>query len=212
MGNVGHGKAGMVRTVKERHGRARLGVAGLETTIKIEGAKMVFNLKSNKSYSWKNGFSKPVDANIVGGVIEEIQKRDGCVTKSSFLDASRPLEAPTHTLFEWDDSIAGERWREYQSMHIINSIEVTIIRPDAPEEKSATRAFVVVDKAKDPTKKARLVSVDVALGNEAMRSQVLENALMELKSFKRKYEMLSELSKVFKAIDEVTGNEEDNTE
>lgn len=174
---------------------------------------MVFNLKSNKSYSWKNGFSKPVDANIVGGVIEEIQKRDGCVTKSSFLDASRPLEAPTHTLFEWDDSIAGERWREYQSMQVINSIEVTIVRPDAPEEKSAMRAFVVVDKAKDPTKKARLVSVDVALGNEDMRSQVLENALMELKSFKRKYEMLSELSKVFKAIDEVTRDEEaDNAE
>lgn len=171
---------------------------------------MVFDLKSNKSYSWKNGFSKPVDANIVGGVMEEIQKRDGCVTKSSFLDASRPLEAPTHTLFEWDDSIAGERWREYQSMHIINSIEVTIVRPDAPEEKSAMRAFVVVDKAKDPTKKARLVSVDVALGNEDMRSRVLENALMELKSFKRKYEMLSELSKVFEAIDEVTGDEETN--
>jgi len=75
------------------------------------------------------------------------------------------------------------------------------------------RAFVVVDKAKDPTKKARLVSVDVALGNEDMRSQVLENALMELKSFKRKYEMLSELSKVFEVIDEVTGNEKtDNAE
>ena len=29
MGSVGHGRAGMVRTVKERHGRARLGVAGM---------------------------------------------------------------------------------------------------------------------------------------------------------------------------------------
>ena len=29
MGSVGHGRAGMVRTVKERYGRARLGVAGM---------------------------------------------------------------------------------------------------------------------------------------------------------------------------------------
>lgn len=148
-----------------------------------------------KEYSWKvTGVG--CSAQDAGETISEIEKRDGVVTKESFLEASRPIEAPTHNAFEWNDSVAAEKYRLEQSGRIIRNLCVKIIKDDKPEKVTA---YVNINKT--TADNARYMSLQVALEDDENRSAVLENALNELRLFKRKYETLSELAEVFTAID-----------
>ena len=52
-------------------------------------------------------------------------------------------------------------------------------------------------------KSAFYVNVKDALENEENRRVVLDRAIRELKSFEKKYQKLSELSKIFKLIEEL---------
>ena len=73
---------------------------------------MVFELKKNYSWSY-GGFG--VDANTVGKTLEQIEADTGSVTKEKLLDASRAEDSPTHALFEWNNEIAGEKYRLEQA-------------------------------------------------------------------------------------------------
>ena len=151
-------------------------------------------------YSYRRGFSFKVPAQIVGETLEELAQ-NGELTSLSFLDASRPEESPTHNLFEWYDSIAAERYRLQQATVAINSIEVQIIN-EATATVMPQAAFVnVISKA--PSRSGSFAPIEIALSNENMRSTLLLNALNELKSFRRKYNQLSELTDVFLEIKKI---------
>ncbi len=150
-----------------------------------------------KEYSWKvTGVG--CSAQDAGETISEIEKRDGVVTKESFLEASRPIEAPTHNAFEWNDSVAAEKYRLEQSGQIIRNLCVKIIKDGKPEKATA-----YVNVSKTTADKAKYMSLQVALEDGENRNTVLGNALNELKAFKRKYERLSELAEVITVIDKV---------
>ena len=82
---------------------------------------MVFQSK----YAW-GGIKYSVSADTVGAVLEDIEQQNGTVSKELFLDASRSEDSPTHGMFEWDDSIAGEKWRLDQARKIICSLSLKI--------------------------------------------------------------------------------------
>lgn len=154
---------------------------------------------SNK-YSYRQGFQFKVPAQIVGETLNKIAET-GSVTSQALLDVSRPISAPTHNLFEWDDTIAAERYRLQQATVAINAIEIEIV--DGSNTKVPQVAFINVTK-KAPKRAGSFVPIDIALSNSNMRETILANALSELKSFSRKYQNLKELADVFAAIKEVT--------
>lgn len=161
---------------------------------------MIYQRKNE--YEYREGWHPSVDANTVGGVMEEIESRNGAVTSELFLEASRAEDSPTHDVFEWNDGTAAEKYRLHQAARTICAIRVIVRddRPKAPDAKPP-RAFVnIVD---DDSKKARYMNVTDALSNEETRHVVLGRALRELKSFQEKYSALSELAEVFTAIDSV---------
>ena len=144
-----------------------------------------------KKYSWRAG--KSVSAQVAGEVMEKIEKRDGTLTKEAFLEESRPIDSPTHNLFEWDDAVASEKYRLYQSRIAIQDIVVTVVRKDEPKK---VHAFVNVVAGKHNN--AQYTSVDVAMEDETKRNAVLQNALDELKAFEEKYKEYKELEGVFR--------------
>lgn len=146
-----------------------------------------------KKYSWRAG--KSVSAQVAGEVMEKIEKRDGVLTKEAFLDESRPEDSPTHKLFEWDDTVAAEKFRLEQSRIAIQDIVVTIIKADEPRK---AHAFVNVVSGRH--NKAQYMSIDVAMEDEGKRKAVLQNALGELKAFEQKYSEYKELAGVFAEI------------
>lgn len=151
-------------------------------------------------YSYRSGYRFKVPAQVVGETLEGLAQT-GELTSARFLDVSRPEDAPTHNLFEWNDSVAAERYRLQQATVAINSVEVQIVN-----ESTATvipqAAFVnVISKA--PARTGEFAPIDVALSDANMRNTLLQNALKELQSFRRKYSQLSELTAVFAEIKKV---------
>lgn len=141
-------------------------------------------------YLYKPGAQIKTPAEVAGQVCQELEASGG-LTAKRLLDASRPVDAPLHEEFIWDDTEAAEKYREHQAAHIIRCI---IVRPEAVS-KEPVRAFVNVS---DEQRSYR--SLDIVLQKTNLREQLLGQALKDLKAFEVKYSTLSELAEVFEAI------------
>lgn len=71
-----------------------------------------------------NGPRPSIDAQTIGEELQRIESRHGLIDPHVVLDASRPDDAPLHDHFEWDDAVAGEKWRLEQSRALIRSVEI----------------------------------------------------------------------------------------
>ena len=169
-----------------------------------------------KKYSYSFG-SFSVSADVVGRVIEEIEEKDGSVTKESFLNASRPIESPTHDLFEWDDAIAAEKFRLRQSRRVIDHIcvEVDVAHvgndgigkrtfdvPIGGSRKSCVRAFVNTEECSG-TRAGKFRSFEKAMSNHEMRRVVVANALREFNQVLSKYKFLKEFEPIAESVAQV---------
>lgn len=141
-------------------------------------------------YSYKPGAQIKTPADVAGQVCQQLEESGG-LTAKRLLDASRPVDAPLHNEFEWDNNEAAEKYREYQAAHIIRCI---IVRPE-PANKEPVRAFINIADEKRSYR-----SLDVVLNTTTMREQMLGQALKDLRAFEVKYSTLSELAEVFNAI------------
>lgn len=155
-------------------------------------------------YGWKVNGLFPVDAKTVGEHIENLQKQNGIVTSESLLDSARPVDSAIHDCYEWDDTVAAEKYRIVQSGNIIKNLVKVSVLDDGKQEKTV-RAYVNI-APKDKFTSGKFIDVDTALSNEETRKIVLHKALEELKTFQKKYEDLNEFAKVFDAIADVEAN------
>lgn len=144
-------------------------------------------------YKWKAGSRVNADAQKVGEICAQLEQKNG-LTPKALVDASRHKNAALHSLFEWDNETAAEKYRETQAAYIIRSIEIETVGTSEP-----VRAFVSVSVSGDDR---TYTSVEAALKVVSIREEVLNNALRELEAFKRKYRGLEELASVITAIDD----------
>ena len=149
-------------------------------------------------YQW-GLYKYAADPNKVGRELEKIEKRDGEITRSAIVEAARPKDSLMHGLFEWNDKIAGEKWREQQAGTILHAL---VVVPDNPDEP-VHRAFMSIEFGNQPGQKARYINAFGALSNEETKDIVLGNAIRELEAFKLKYKTLTELAEIFSAIEQV---------
>jgi len=144
-------------------------------------------------YKWRF-YNYPVDANVVGRALEEIEKEHGEVTAELLLKKATPKDSELHSLFTWENKKAAEKWRLHEARLIITA--VATVYEENEEEPKVTRAFANVGTRQ----KGSFVTMAKALSDEESRAVVLKHALEELKAFESKYSTLTELSEVFTAI------------
>lgn len=144
-------------------------------------------------FEWKPGSRFKVDANTAGAVCEQLEAA-GNLTAKSLLDVSRPESAPLHSEFEWNDTVAAERYREDQARNIIRHLVVRLDeRPDTP-----VRGFFRIEQ-----REPRYTNVNAILTQCDLRAELLRQALEEMAAFQRKYGTLAELAGIFEATAEV---------
>lgn len=142
-------------------------------------------------YAWKVAGLFPVDADTAAREIERIKgERDG-ISAAELVDASREEGAPLHGCFEWDDSIAAERYRNDQAKAIMRGIVVESV--GEPDKADGVRAFVHVQSTYQP--------LEVVIRDADKRGELLAQAMRDMESFKRKYEMIEQVKPVIDAID-----------
>lgn len=149
-------------------------------------------------YSW-NSYGYKVPAQKVGEALEKMEKRDGSLTVESIVNEARPKKSVLHTLFEWDDAKAAEEYRKTQANGILHCL---VVRDESLGEEPQ-KAYVCVT-SKGVARRGLFVNIKQAMEQPETRNTVLENAIMELTAFERKYNKLTELENVIKAIHEVT--------
>lgn len=116
------------------------------------------------------------------------------VTPENVLEKAKDESTELHKCFEWDDSVAGEKYRLIQARQIIQHfVIVQEEKKDAP--KIRQYQITTTKNVYEPTK--------VFIQKPDEYAALLERALRELEAFKRRYETLAELEQIFEAIDEL---------
>lgn len=125
-----------------------------------------------KKYKVRNGYYfKRVDAQIIGEQISELMNRNNNkITPNLIVDTARNKKNPLHKYFEWNDSVAGEKWRLQQARlmmgGIVEEIKIEGVRKDFRSFHS------VIDKKEGQV----YVTLDSVIKNKSYAKQLLENA------------------------------------
>lgn len=125
-------------------------------------------------------------------VYEEIGDRK--VTPEEVLEQARNDESSElHKCFEWDDSVAAEKYRLSQARQVIQFL---VIKPEKKDEPQV-RVFQITTQTNNyqPTR--------LFIQQPDEYKALLQRAKNELSAIKSRYKTLSELEKVFDAIDEI---------
>lgn len=151
------------------------------------------------TYAWRENVRIPIKAEVAGAALDYLRTGNkGILTPSLVVDAARHPDHPLHKAFTWDDSAAAEKYRENQARVLISSVRVVVIGPD---DKATSRvAFLSVINREEG--RGYMTSAAV-MGDSDYRNQALEDALISLQGWKRRYNHLEELAKVFEAIDAI---------
>lgn len=75
--------------------------------------------------------------------LQTIYRARGEMTPAVVVEEARPAGSPLHTHFEWDDTVAGEKYRLVQAQELIRSVKVTFVKND---EVKDVRAWVSVSR------------------------------------------------------------------
>lgn len=133
-------------------------------------------------YTWNNVWFKQ-DANKIGKELEQINDISELTNKEVLEYAESHRNSELASCFEWDDSIAGKKFRLQQASNILCSISIVIDDSKEPIEK--TRVYVSTRK-KDDEKRTFKKLVDVLEDDEEYKALV-EKARNELNNCQDKY-------------------------
>ena len=150
------------------------------------------------SVSWTRGIVFKTDPNIAKSVMDQLSA-EGRLSPIELVEASRPEDAPLHDEFEWNDTVAAQKWREQTGRVMIASIVVT---PDVEESSQPVRAFFNIERGTH-----EYIPTEIIFSDEAKKQRLLDIAKRELFAFEAKYKTLTELDAVFKAIDALKEDE-----
>ena len=137
---------------------------------------------------WRDGFGfyTNVDAQKVA---EEIRSIGEEASPQQIVDMARSQSAELHKCFEWDDSIAAEKFRLEQARLVVRHL--VIKEETVPEDRPEVRYFF------KPKRDEGYKSTEIIVRKEDEYKALLAQAWAELQAFKVKYSMLTELQEIF---------------
>ena len=141
---------------------------------------------------WKEGFGTLYKGTDAQTVAEEIVAIGESASPQQILDKARDEDTELHKCFEWDDSIAAEKFRLHQARNLVCHL---VIKEDAvPADRPEIRFFV------KPANTVSYRKTEIVVKNKDEYAMLLEKAYAELRAFKLKYACLQELSEILALI------------
>ena len=114
-------------------------------------------------------------------------------TPTEVLEKAKDETTELHKCFEWNDSIAAEKYRLEQAKNIIRMLVY---------EKETKEQAVVRYYAKTETKHVYQPTKQFLVQEDEYQG-LLRRALAELETFKKKYHTLTELESIFEALETI---------
>lgn len=122
--------------------------------------------------------------------------KDQPFTSADVVEVARDPDSPLHKHFDWNVEEAAEKWWRTQAAHIVRSILVIEKRGDKQIE---SRGFHYVTLSNGHTER-RFVNQEVVWRQPDLSQQVVQSALRELRSWKKRYETYVELSEAVSGV------------
>lgn len=117
-------------------------------------------------------------------VAEEIEAIGSDVKPAQIVEKARDSNTELHKCFDWDDTIAAEKWRLHQARHITGCL--VIRRTEERENMPEIRYFHKNDSG-------GYKPAEHIFRKQSEYEKLLQRALAELDAFRRKYSNLEEL-------------------
>lgn len=131
--------------------------------------------------------------NQVISKVLEIQKTKG-LTPENIINEARNRNSPLHSIFEWDDSKAGEKWRLQQARVFINEIKVIVDSKEYFAFENVSVSVQSPNNSEEVIESREYKPIVEIINNEDLRQQVIRSALNNLSYWEEqnaKYEELS---------------------
>jgi hypothetical protein len=119
-------------------------------------------------------------------VLESIRDESGTLSPRLVVDAARDPQHVLHNRFEWDDSIAGEKYRISQARELLH----VTFKPD-PSQPTHLRAYVAI---KGDSLQSSYVPTESAMLDPFQRTLVLRRMEREWKAFRARYRGMAEFA------------------
>ena len=149
-----------------------------------------------ETYIWKfKGLYKP-SAEDVMAELNEISTEE--ITPQAVVEHAKSEDSCMHCIFEWDDEIAGEKYRLQQAAQMLRSIKVVHLDENEEPQHEPFRQFQV-----NSTRTHTYVPTKIIVQNMDEYQKLLERAKGELIAFENRYKTLVELDGVFDSIHEL---------
>ena len=129
---------------------------------------------------------------------EEIQEIGEEVKPEQVIERAKDKGSELHKCFDWNNSVAADKWRLHQARSVLNHL--IVIKHEVDGEKSEPVQFRVMMK-NDRSESSGYKQTIVMVKDEDEYKKLLEQAYSELRVFKQKYQCLSELSEILALID-----------
>ena len=143
--------------------------------------------------AWKlNGIFK-ADAQLVAQEIDDIGDKFTC---QQIVDKARDSSTELHKCFEWNDSVAAEKYRLKQAQQVVAHLVIVRNNDNNEPEKTNVRMIVSDGQGNNTYTPIRLV-----VRKQDEYERLLERAKEELRAFKKKYASISELEEILSLID-----------
>lgn len=160
---------------------------------------------SNVKVRYKQGFRVGTPVEVTFAALEKYRAmNNGLLDPEFVVKMSEPEDAPLHDELEWDDSVAGHKFRVEQMRYITRSIEVVRDEENGPTTRAYEAVRVEIGESEESempaTRKVYLRTEDM-LADPAMREALLQQAVRDAQAFQRKYAALVELAELVNAID-----------
>jgi hypothetical protein len=143
---------------------------------------------------WKTNVYSKVDAQTVA---EEIASIGDNVTPQQIVDFAKNENTEIHECFTWDIEKAAEKYWLYEARQVVCNLVIKRVDKQGEEKPTSIRVFHKTDN------ETGYKPTVLILKNADEYEKLLNRAKQELLAFKNKYSRLSELEKIFEAIDEL---------
>lgn len=137
-------------------------------------------------------------------VLKMIAKRDGGLLRpQAVVDEARKEASPLHSAFEWDDAIAGEKYRLGQAQKLIRSFRVIQDDGDGSFERPVF-VGLSVDRTENSSNNPYRLADDIKTRPDLL-AVAERDALEQLRGLKDRYAHLKRLRDIWDAIDNHLG-------
>lgn len=120
--------------------------------------------------------------NVVKSELQSIYDAEQLLTPGLVLDRARSKNSPLHNLFEWDDSVAGEKFRLHQAQKLITKVKV--VYRDVGGEKKRVRQYHAVQTASQDWSYRAL---DDIASDDIASKILLADMKRDFEAFQRRY-------------------------